>query len=260
MVKNLLLFKVYCYNVIGDFMERLQKFIASSGICSRRKAEELIKSGKVKVNGILIKELGTKVSFEDDVMVEGKRIIYEKKVYYLLNKPRGVISAVTDDKGRETVVDLIAEKRRIFPIGRLDYDTTGLLLLTNDGELANILMHPSNEVEKVYVAKVKGKLSMDTLFSLKKGITIENKKVIPKNVKIKSYDKKTDSSVVRIALVEGHNHIVKNIFEAVNHPIIKLKREQYGFLSLGRLNSKDYRELTEEEVIELYKYKKKNTK
>jgi len=240
-------------------MERLQKFIAASGVCSRRKAEDLIVAGKVKVNGITVKELGTKVSFEDDVSVDGKKLLYEKKVYYLLNKPRGVISAVTDDKERDTVVELIDEKRRIFPVGRLDYDTTGLLILTNDGELANILMHPSNEVEKMYVAKVEGKIDMDTFFALKKGIIIDKVKVIPKHVKIKSYDKDTDTSLVRIIIIEGQNHVVKTIFDEIKHPVIKLKREEYGFLSLGNLNSGDYRKLTDSEVEQLYSYKKKNT-
>lgn len=241
-------------------MERLQKFIASSGICSRRKAEELITLGKVKVNGIIVKELGTKVSFEDDVLVNGKRIIYEKKVYYMLNKPRGIISAVTDDKGRKTVVDLIDEKKRIFPIGRLDYDTTGLLLLTNDGEFANVLMHPSNEVSKTYLAKVEGKMSMETFFKIRKGVVINGKLVVPKLLKIKSYDSKTNTSLIKITLVEGMNHIVKNLFLNVGHPVVKLKREEYGILGLGNLQSGEYRELLDEEVKELYNYKKNTTK
>ncbi|NLA33012.1 MAG: rRNA pseudouridine synthase [Mollicutes bacterium] len=236
-------------------MERLQKFIASSGICSRRKAEELITSGKVKVNGIVVTELGTKVSFEDTVLVNNKKIVYEKKVYYMLNKPRGYISSVSDDKGRKTVIDLIHDKRRIFPIGRLDYDTTGLLLLTNDGEFANLMMHPKNEVPKTYAAKIEGKMSMDTLFSLRKGVLVEDIKIIPKQVKIKSYDKKTDTSIVKITLIEGQNHIVKKIFASVNHPVIKLKREEYGNLTLGKLRSAEYRELTEAEILDLTKKK-----
>ena len=236
-------------------MERLQKFIASSGICSRRKAEELITSGKVKVNGIVVTELGTKVSFEDIVLVNNKRVVYEKKVYYMLNKPRGYISSVSDDKGRKTVIDLIHDKRRIFPIGRLDYDTTGLLLLTNDGEFANLMMHPKHEVLKTYAAKIEGKMSMDTLFSLRKGVLVEDIKIIPKQVKIKSYDKKTETSIVKITLVEGQNHIVKKIFSSVKHPVIKLKREEYGNLTLGQLKSGEYRELTEAEINDLTKKK-----
>ena len=260
MLINLSIINDYCYNIAGDFVERLQKFIAASGICSRRKAEELIKAGQVKVNGIVVKELGTKVSFADKVMVNNKTIIYEKKVYYMLNKPRGYVTTVTDDKKRKTVVELIDDKRRIFPIGRLDYDTTGLLLLTNDGEFANILMRPRNEVEKTYVAKVEGKLTMETLFNLKKGIILDDKKILPKLVKIKSYDKKSNTSIVKITLIEGQNHIVKKIFANFNHEVVKLKREEYGILSLGKLNSGEYRELTENEVAELYKHKKKSNK
>lgn len=143
-------------------MERLQKVIANSGFTSRRKAEELIKEGKVKVNGKVIKELGTKVSYDDSIIIDGVLLKKEEnKEYYLLNKPRGVISSVSDDKNRKTVVDLIETETRIYPIGRLDYDTTGLILLTNDGELTNILSHPNNNIEKTYIAKIEGILSKE---------------------------------------------------------------------------------------------------
>ena len=137
-------------------MERLQKVIAQSGVTSRRKAEELITAGKVRVNGEIVTELGTKVSDKDRIEVNGEILEKEVKEYYLLNKPRGVVTTTSDDKGRKTVVDLIPTNARIYPVGRLDYDTTGVLLLTNDGDFANILMHPSSEVEKVYVAKLNG--------------------------------------------------------------------------------------------------------
>ena len=136
-------------------MERLQKVIASSGVTSRRKAEELITAGKVKVNGEVVTELGTKVTDKDRIEVDNVLISKEVKEYYLLNKPRGVVTTTSDDKGRKTVVDLIPTNARIYPVGRLDYDTTGVLLLTNDGDFANILMHPASEVEKVYMAKLK---------------------------------------------------------------------------------------------------------
>ena len=135
-------------------MERLQKVIANSGYCSRRKAEELIKQGLVKVNGNTIYELGTKVDNNDAIEVEGHSLKKDNKVYYLLNKPRGIITSVSDDKGRKTVVDLIDTNVRIYPVGRLDYDTTGALILTNDGELANLIMHPKSNINKVYIAKV----------------------------------------------------------------------------------------------------------
>lgn len=237
-------------------MERLQKVIASSGICSRRKAEQLIIDGKVKVNGKTITTLGTKVNEDDAIMVNNKKINIENKVYYILNKPRNVISSVSDEHNRLIITDLIKEKRRIFPVGRLDYDTTGLIILTNDGELSNILMHPSNEVEKTYVAKVEGKISMDVLFKIKNGIEIDGTMVFPTLVKIKSYNKDTNTSIIKISLIEGQNHVVKKIFNNVGHQVIKLKRETYGFLNLGTLKSGDYRKLTNSEVKELYEYKK----
>ena len=140
-------------------MERLQKYISECGIASRRKAEELILAGKVKVNGEVVKTLGTKVNSGDMVSVNGQILTNESKEYYLLNKPREVISSVSDDKHRKTVVDFINTDKRIYPIGRLDYDTTGIILLTNDGELSNILTHPSRDIEKEYVAKIKGFLT-----------------------------------------------------------------------------------------------------
>lgn len=235
-------------------MERLQKRIANIGYVSRRKAEELITLGKVKVNGVVIRELGTKVSGTDTIEVEGN-ILEEstKKVYYLLNKPRGVISSVTDDKNRKTVVSLIATEERIYPVGRLDYDTTGLLLLTNDGEIANLLMHPKNEVEKTYVAKIEGVLTPSEFYGLKKGIVIEGRKVVPTHLKVRKTSE--DSQIIEISIIEGRNHIVKKIFESLHHPVSKLKREGYAFLSLGNLKSGEYRELSLKEVKRLYSLK-----
>ena len=166
-------------------MERLQKVIAQAGIASRRKAEELIKEGKVKVNGEIVTELGTKVSPKDIIEVNQKVITKEPKEYYLLNKPRGVITSTTDDKDRKTVVDLINTKARIFPVGRLDYDTTGLILLTNDGEFANIMMHPKNRIDKVYIAKLQGIIKGEQINQLKNGIILDNQKVTASRVKLK---------------------------------------------------------------------------
>lgn len=235
-------------------MERLQKIIANSGYTSRRKAEELIKNGQVKVNGEIIRELGTKVSGTDTIEVEGTVLERnEKKVYYMLNKPRGVISSVTDDFNRKTVVSLIDTNIRIYPIGRLDYDTTGLLLLTNDGNLANLLMHPKNEVEKTYIAKIEGVLSPSEFYSLKKGILVEGRKVIPTHLKVRKQTE--DSQIVEIGIIEGRNHIVKKIFESLGHQVSKLKRESYAFLNLGNLKSGEYRELSLKEVKKLYSLK-----
>ncbi len=232
-------------------MERLQKIIANSGYTSRRKAEELIKNGQVKVNGKVVRELGTKVSGTDIIEVKGTVLEKnEKKVYYMLNKPRGVISSVTDDLNRKTVVSFIDTNIRIYPIGRLDYDTTGLILLTNDGCLANRLMHPKNEVEKMYIAKLEGTLSPSEFYGLKKGIEIEGRRVIPTHLKVRKQTE--DSQIVEIGIVEGRNHIVKKIFESLGHPVSKLKRESYAFLTLGNLKSGEYRELSLKEVKKLY--------
>ena len=198
-------------------MERLQKVIANSGYCSRRKAEELITQGKVYVNEELVTELGTKVDSKDTIVVEGVTLNKNvKKEYYLLNKPRGYICSVSDEKGRKVVTDLIDTKERIYPVGRLDYDTTGLLILTNDGEFANILMHPSNEIEKTYVAIIEGILTTEEIYQIKNGVIIDGIKVVPKRFKVRSKDEEKNKSNVSITIVEGRNHIVKKIFERKN--------------------------------------------
>lgn len=238
-------------------MERLQKVIANSGYTSRRKAEELIKNGSVYVNGELVTELGTKVKSTDEIVVEGVTLNKTvNKEYYLLNKPRGYICSLDDEKGRNIVTELIDTKERIYPVGRLDYDTTGLLILTNDGELANILMHPSNDIVKTYIAKLEGILTMEEYFKLKEGIVIDGIKCVPKKVKIRKKSLETNTCMVEISIVEGRNHIVKKLFASVNHSVIKLKRESYAFLSVKNLKSKEYRELTREEVKKLYALKK----
>ena len=241
-------------------MERLQKVIAESGYTSRRKAEELIESGHVYVNGKKVTTLGTKVSGDDTIMIDGTILSKEDKVYYLLNKPRGVLSTVSDEKGRKTVVDLIDTEKRIYPVGRLDYNTTGLLILTNDGELDNILTHPTNKVEKTYVAKLNKILSIEDLYKLKSGVLIDNRKAIPTRVKIKSTNKEKDTSIVEITIIEGRNHIVKRMFESLGYMVDKLTRTTYGFLTLGNLKSGEYRILNIKEVHKLYEYKNRKTR
>ena len=236
-------------------MERLQKVIAASGITSRRKAEELIKAGKVYVNGEKVTELGVKVNLSDDIVVDKVHLEREEHVYFLLNKPRGVISSVSDDKNRKTVVDLINTKKRIYPIGRLDYDTTGLLLLTNDGELANLLMHPSNSVPKTYVAKLNRFLEPSDLMKLKAGVIVDGIKCKPTRVKVKKSDTIKDYSIVEITIVEGRNHIIKNIFKELGYLVDKLSRIEYAFLDLNGLKSGECRPLTIKEVKKLYDYK-----
>ncbi|MEH7130149.1 pseudouridine synthase [Neobacillus drentensis] len=233
-------------------MERLQKVIAQAGIASRRKSEELIKEGRVKVNGKVVTELGLKVSSSDRVEVNGIQIEKEEPVYFLLYKPRGVISSVNDEKGRKVVTDYFQHvKERIFPVGRLDYDTSGLLVLTNDGEFANLLMHPKSEIDKVYVAKVKGIPSKENLRKLEKGIRLEDGKTAPARVKLLSADNKKQSAIVEITIHEGRNRQVRRMFEAIGHDVLKLKRERYAFLTLNGLKTGDARELTPHEVKQL---------
>lgn len=239
-------------------MERLQKVIANLGYTSRRKAEELITNGKVKVNGIVVTELGTKVKTSDTIEVENTILDNNKNYeYYLLYKPREVISSVTDEHNRKTVVDLVDTNERIYPVGRLDYDTTGVIILTNDGILANKLMHPSSEIEKKYVAKVTGLVTGYEIKQLRSGVLIDGKKTAPAKVKLKKYDKKTDKSLVELIIHEGKNHQVKKMFEAIHHDVLKLKRETYANLDLTNLKPGEYRKLTNKEVAILYSLIKK---
>lgn len=232
--------------------ERLQKVIAQAGIASRRKAEKLITDGQVKVNGKLVTELGTKVDNEDDIEVNGVPIEKESLHTYLFYKPRGVISSAKDNKGRKTVTDFFEDiPYRLYPIGRLDYDTSGLLLMTNDGELANKLMHPRNEVPKVYVAKIKGILKPEEIYSLKHGVKIDGKKSAPAKVKVRKTDYKKQTQIVQLTIHEGHYHQVKKMFQAVNHLVEKLSREKYAFLTLQSLTSGQYRELSHSEIKRL---------
>ena len=235
-------------------MERLQKVIAQAGICSRRKAEELIKDGKVKVNNE-VATLGMQVGSSDTITVCGKLIRKEEKVYFLLNKPRGVVCTASDDKNRKTVVDLIETDKRLYPVGRLDYDTTGALILTNDGELANILMHPKNGITKVYYVKMEGKLLGDEIHTLERGIVVDNKTLKPDKIKFRKYDASTNVTFASVILHEGHNHEIKKLFEYINHPVIKLKRESIAFLDVLSLKSGEYRMLNPKEVQKLYSLK-----
>ena len=233
-------------------MERLQKVIANNGYCSRRKAEELIKEGKVKVNNKVIYELGTQVSDDDLIEVEGYVIKKEDKVYILLNKPRGVVTTTKDEKNRKTVVDLINIPTRVYPVGRLDYDTTGVLLLTNDGVLTNAMLHPSNNIEKIYIAKIKGNLSIGHKKTLENGVVIDGKKTAKSKVKILKQDRKTNTSVVEIMIHEGRNHQIKNMFSNLGYEVIKLRRESVAFLTCDGLKPGEYRFLSIKEVKMLY--------
>lgn len=238
-------------------MERLQKVIASSGLTSRRKAEELITAGKVKVNGRVVTELGTKVSASDQIEVNNRLIEKEPKEYYLLNKPRGVITSTSDDKERKTVTDLINTSARIYPVGRLDYDTTGVLLLTNDGEFANIIMHPASEIDKVYLAKLEGIIKGEQINQLKEGVLIDDIPVKASRVKLKKVNPEANTSMVEITIHEGKNHQVKKMFEAVGYHVEKLTRKRVGIFDLKDLKSGEYRKLTPKEVQIIYSLKAK---
>ncbi|RMC39914.1 MULTISPECIES: pseudouridine synthase [unclassified Lactobacillus] len=233
-------------------LERLQKVIAEAGIASRRKAEKMIEEGRVTVDGAIITQLGTKVDTFSNITVDGEPIERESLHTYLFYKPRGVVSTVSDDKGRKTVADYFEDlPYRLYPIGRLDYDTSGLLLMTNDGQLANLLMHPRSEVAKVYVAKISGQLLPEEISLLKRGIMIDHQKCAPAKVKIIRTDKKKNMQIVQLTIHEGHYHQVKRMFKAVNHQVRKLSREKYSFLTLDSLISGKYRELSHAEVDRL---------
>jgi 23S rRNA pseudouridine2605 synthase len=240
-------------------MERLQKVIAQTGYCSRRKAEELIQNGKVEVNGRVIKEMGVKVNYDDDITINGEALnLKEDKVYYVLNKPRGIITSTSDEKNRKTVVDLVDESKRIYPVGRLDYDTTGVLLLTNDGELTNLLIHPRSNIEKLYIAKVNGIPSKEEIIRLSKGVIIDGRKTSKAKVKIKRINKKLNTSLLEITIHEGRNHQIKKMIESIGYEVIRLRREKFAFLDVNSLKPGEYRKLTIKEVKSLYALTQKN--
>ena len=226
-------------------LERLQKVLAKAGVASRRRAEELIRQGKVRVDGRVVTEMGTKVDPEIQV-IECKGVVLvsqEEKVYILLHKPSGYLSTVDDPQGRPIVTDLLKNiKERVYPVGRLDLDTEGALLLTNDGELAQKILHPSHEVNKTYVAKVKGLPGKKKLDALSKGIELEGRKTWPASIEV--LNAKTQSATIRITIHEGRKSQVRKMFEAIGHPVLELKRTAYGRLELGGLGPGKYRFLT----------------
>lgn len=228
--------------------ERLQKYIAGCGVASRRKAEELILSGSVKVNNVVVNTLGTKINTETDVVhVDGKQICKVRKYIYLkLYKPEGYITTVKDQFGRKTVLDLVGTEERIYPVGRLDYNTSGLLLLTNDGELSNQLMHPSYHMYKTYVATVEGTVTDESIKKLKSGVMIDGYKTQPARVElIKHMDK---ASLVEISIHEGKNRQVRKMFEAVGNEVRHLKRISFGKITLGTLKPGQWTYLNDDEI------------
>lgn len=237
--------------------KRLQKLISESGYTSRRKAEELILSGKVKVNGNVITELGTKFDEKAKIEINGETLEKCEKEYYVINKPRGVVTTTKDDKNRKTIMDFFDSNKRLYPIGRLDYDTTGVLFITNDGDFAQMLMHPKSNIDKVYIAKLEGIIDAYSIKQLKDGIVLEERKTSKARVKLKKVDKKSNTCIVQIIIHEGMYHQVKRMFESVGYKVLKLKREFYGFIGVDDLKPGEYRKLTPKEVHQLYVLAKK---
>lgn len=228
--------------------ERLQKYIARCGVTSRRKAEELILQGNVKVNGLVVNELGSKIDADHDVVEINNKKISEKNqhIYIKLYKPEGYVTTVKDQFNRKTVLDLVNINERIYPIGRLDYNTSGLLLLTDDGELANKLMHPKYLIYKTYEAVVKGIINENSIIRLKTGVFIEDYKTAPAKVKLlNTHDKQ---SIVQISIHEGKNRQVRKMFDSVGHPVVKLKRISFGNINLDDLKIGQWKYLTNEEI------------
>jgi 23S rRNA pseudouridine2605 synthase len=225
--------------------ERLQKILAKAGIASRRKAEELIRAGKVRVAGKVVTEMGIQVDPEtQDIECDGIPIACpEKKIYILLHKPAGFLSTVHDPQGRPIVTELLQNiKERVYPVGRLDLDTEGALLLTNDGELAQKILHPSHEVQKTYVAKVKGQPDRKKLAALSRGIELEGRKTWPACIEV--LHREAQTTTLKIIIHEGRKRQVRKMFEAVGHPVLELKRTAYGQLKLGELAPGKYRFLS----------------
>ena len=231
---------------------RINKFLSSLGIASRRAIDKYIEEGRIKVNGVIV-STGIDVTEEDEIYIDNKKIEtnrIEEKVYFMLNKPLEVLSASSDDRGRKTVVDLIKTDKRIFPIGRLDYMTSGLILLTNDGELFNRLVHPKSEIYKKYYIKVFGEVKKEEIEELKKGVLLEDGKTLPAKISGIKYDKNKTSMYISIR--EGRNRQIRRMIEKFGYKVLMLRREKIGELFLGDLKEGKYRELTKEEIEYLY--------
>ncbi|MCX4313161.1 MAG: pseudouridine synthase [Clostridia bacterium] len=226
---------------------RINKYLSSCGVASRRKCEELITAGKVRVNGKVVTELATDIKDDDSVEVSGKYVApTQRSIYIMLNKPKGCVCTVSDDKGRKTVLDFVKLPDRIYPVGRLDYDTEGLLLLTNDGTLANKLAHPSNMVKKVYSVRVEGEPTDAEIGRLRSGVTFGGVKYAPAQVKRVSCD--NNETKLEITVTEGKNHEIKNMIESLGRRVLFLKRVAIEGLRLGGLSRGEWRYLTPREV------------
>ena len=243
---------------------RLQKFLAMAGVASRRKAEEYITAGRVKVDGRTVTAMGVQVTpGKESVFFDNRQVtVEESKIYILLNKPKGYVTTLSDPQGRPIVSSLISGvKERVFPVGRLDLDTEGALILTNDGALAQSIQHPSNEVRKTYQAEVKGHPGKKSLQRLEKGIRLEGKQTAPASIRYKK--RKKNSSIMEITIHEGRKRQVKKMFQAIGHPVLQLKRLAYGSLTLAGLPVGKYKILNKNELKNIFSnkllYKQKNS-
>ena len=232
--------------------ERLQKILARAGIASRRKAEDYIRLGRIAVNGQVVTEPGSKADpVADRITIDNQPIAAEEKIYLLLNKPTGYVTTLSDPQGRPKVTDLLADiPQRVFPVGRLDYDTEGALLLTNDGELGNRIIHPSNEVNKTYEATVAGRLDAATVRRLEQGILLDGRRTWPARVRILSANQQ--KSTVELIIHEGRKRQVRRMLAAVGHPVQTLTRTAYGGLKLGNLPRGRYRRLTVQDLKKIF--------
>ncbi|HPZ43009.1 MAG TPA: pseudouridine synthase [Bacillota bacterium] len=233
-------------------MERLQKVMARAGIASRRRCEEMIASGIVKVNGKVVTELGTKVDpYRDKIVVDGTPLIPSpRKIYILMYKPRGYITTLSDEKGRKKVTDLLRDvPERVYPVGRLDYDSEGLLLLTNDGDLTYALTHPRHQVPKTYLARVKGVPEPAKLEQMAKGLVLEDGPTAPARVRM--LESREGNALLEITIHEGRNRQVRRMCDHIGHPVLRLKRTRFGNLTIGNMRPGQYRHLTREEVKRL---------
>ena len=230
---------------------RINKYIASCGIASRRKAEEIILDKRVTVNGKIVEELSFNVDENNDIVeIDGERIgLNEEPVYIVLNKPEGYITTVKDQFDRPSVLDLVSDiKERVYPIGRLDYETSGLLILTNDGDLTYKLTHPKHEVDKTYMAIVKGIPTEEELNNFKEGLYIEDYKTAPAKIKVVKQEEEKNYSICQIKIHEGRNRQVRKMCRAINHPVLRLRRVAMGDITLKDTEVGKYRHLTKEEV------------
>ncbi|MGI6377785.1 MAG: pseudouridine synthase [Bacilli bacterium] len=230
-------------------MERLQKVIAQSGFCSRRKAEELIQAGRVKVDGKVCDVLGTKVDKGAKIMIDDKPLERETFVYFLFHKPKNCLSTVSDDRKRPTIMNYFKKvPERIFPIGRLDFDTTGALIMTNDGELANKLMHPRYGITKVYQVQCLGRLDDSDLDKLRKGLILSDGLAKVTKASLLSYNEELNLSKLELEVVEGRKHLIKRLIEALGSEVVSLYRRSFAGLEVSTLRLGAYRELTSKEV------------